>query len=250
MGPHINYERYKHIRFGREDRILSATLNRPETLNSVTPEMHSELVEMFHDFGHDDEADVMTLTGAGRGFCSGADLKGGFSGSDPQAVIEAIFRDARRLLVTILEIDKPILAAVNGPAAGLGITIALFCDIVIASDKARLGDTHVKVGLAAGDGGAVIWPLLVGVNRAKEFLMTGDMIDAQDALRMGLVNQVVPHEQLHTVVRSRALQLVSGNQFAIRATKRAVNSYVRWMLNQVFDLSLVLERMSMDRMFR
>lgn len=246
----MSYEKYKFITFKRDERILSATLNRPDTLNSVVPEMHSELVDMFHDFGQDNEAYVMTLTGAGRGFCSGADLKGGFSGEDPQAMIETIFKDARRLLVTILEIDKPILSAVNGPAAGLGVTLALFCDIVIASDRARLGDTHVKVGLAAGDGGAVIWPLLIGVNRAKEFLMTGDMIDAKEALRIGLVNQVVPHDQLNAVVLEKARQLASGNQFAIRATKRAVNTYIKWMLNQVFDLSLVLERMSMDRMFR
>ncbi|MEW6443660.1 MAG: enoyl-CoA hydratase-related protein [bacterium] len=245
----VDYGRYEFIRFEKEGRILSATLNRPESLNSISARMHVELAEMFLDFGRDDESDVMTLTGAGRGFCSGADLKGGLTQDDPRQAAEAIFRDARKLIHAVVETDKPILAAVNGPAAGLGVTLALFCDIVIASDRARLGDTHVKVGLAAGDGGAVIWPLLVGVNKAKELLMTGEMLDAQEALRIGLVNQVVAHDDLQKTVREKAQKLASGNTFAIRATKRAVNAYLKWMVNQVFDLSLVLEKMSYEKLW-
>jgi enoyl-CoA hydratase len=139
---------------------------------------------------------------------------------------------------------------VNGPAAGLGATLALFCDIVYASEKARLGDTHVKVGVVAGDGGAVVWPLLVGVNRAKELLMTGDMLDAQEAFRIGLVNHVVPHEELMETVRNRARQLVSGSTLAIRGTKKSVNAYMKWMVNQVLDLSMHLEKECFDQMLR
>jgi enoyl-CoA hydratase len=192
----------------------------------------------------------MILTGAGRGFCSGADLGGGLLQGEPDKVMEQIFWEARRLIVNILEVDKPILAAVNGPAAGLGVTLALFCDIVYASEKARLGDTHVKVGVVAGDGGAVIWPLLVGVNRAKELLMTGDMLDAEEAFRIGLVNHVVPHEKLMEVVRDRAKQLVSGSTLAIRGTKKSVNAYLKWMVNQVLDLSMLLEKGCFDTMLR
>lgn len=133
---------------------------------------------------------------------------------------------------------------------GRHVFLALFCDIVYASEKARLGDTHVKVGVVAGDGGAVIWPLLVGVNRAKELLMTGDMLDAQEAFRIGLVNHVVPHEQLMEVVRERARQLVSGSTLAIRGTKKSVNAYMKWMVNQVLDLSMHLEKECFDRMLR
>lgn len=246
----IDWGRYRTIRFEKHDRILVATLNRPQTLNAVTPEMHGELVEVFSDFDEDASSDVLVLTGAGRGFCSGADLKGGFSSGDPTETAERIFRDARRLISSILETDKPLIAAVNGPAAGLGVTLALFCDIVIASERARLGDTHVKVGLVAGDGGAVIWPLLVGVNKAKELLMTGEMLDAQEALRIHLVNRVVPHEDLIPTALEKARQLASGNTFAIRATKRAVNTYLKWMATQVLDLSLSLERLSFERVFR
>jgi len=246
----IHWERYRTIRFEKDDKILVATLNRPETLNAVTPEMHGELVEMFSDFDQDASSDVLVLTGAGRGFCSGADLKGGFASGDPNEMAERTFRDARRLISSILETDKPMIAAVNGPAAGLGVTLALFCDIVIASERARLGDTHVKVGLVAGDDGAVIWPLLVGVNKAKELLMTGEMLDAQEALRIHLVNHVVPHEDLIPTALEKARRLASGNTFAIRATKRAVNVYLKWMANQVLDLSLSLERLSFERLLR
>ncbi len=245
----VDYKGYEFIQFEREEKILTATLNRPESLNAVHGKLHTELVEMYADFEGDDEADVMILTGAGRGFCSGGDIAGGLlEGEDLKRAMEQIFWEARKLIVNILEVDKPILAAVNGPAAGLGVTLALFCDIVYASEKARLGDTHVKVGVVAGDGGAVIWPLLVGVNRAKELLMTGDMLDAQEAFRIGLVNHVVPHEQLMEVVRERARQLVSGSTLAIRGTKKSVNAYMKWMVNQVLDLSMLLEKECFDRM--
>jgi enoyl-CoA hydratase len=246
----VDYTGYEFIQFERAERILTATLNRPESLNAVNAKLHAELVEMYADFERDDESDVMILTGAGRGFCSGGDIQGGLLGDDFDKVKERIFWEARRLIVNILEVDKPILAAVNGPAAGLGATLALFCDIVYASEKARLGDTHVKVGLVAGDGGAVIWPLLVGVNRARELLMTGDMLDAEEAFRIGLVNHVVPHERLMEVVRDRAKQLVAGSALAIRGTKRSVNAYLKWMVSQVFDLSMQLEKECLDRVFR
>jgi len=247
----IDYKGYECILFEREERILTATLNRPDSLNSVNAKLHTELVEMYADFERDDEADVMILTGAGRGFCSGADLGGDLlKGENLEQTMEQIFWEARKLIVNILEVDKPILAAVNGPAAGLGVTLALFCDIVYASDKARLGDTHVKVGVVAGDGGAVIWPLLVGVNRAKELLMTGDMLDAEEAFRIGLVNHLVPHEELMEAVRNRARQLVSGSTLAIRGTKKSVNAYMKWMVNQVLDLSMHLEKECFDQMLR
>ena len=247
----VDYKGYECILFEREEKILTATLNRPESLNSVNAKLHTELVEMYADFERDDESDVMILTGAGRGFCSGGDIGGGLlEGVDPEKAMQQIFWEARKLIVNILEVDKPILAAVNGAAAGLGVTLALFCDIVYASEKARLGDTHVKVGIVAGDGGAVIWPLLVGVNRAKELLMTGDMLDAQEAFRIGLVNHVVPHEQLMEVVRERARQLVSGSTLAIRGTKKSVNAYMKWMVNQVLDLSMHLEKECFDKMLR
>lgn len=235
----MDYSSYKYIIVERIDTILRVILNRPDRLNAVTPEMHSEITKIFSDIRNDRDAEVIILTGAGRGFCAGADIKEPFP--EDKGSIDKIFREARDILVNILEIDRPIISAVNGPATGLGVTLALFADIVIASERARFGDTHVKVGLAAGDGGAVIWPLLVGVNKAKELLMTGEVIDAQEALRIGLVNRVVPHDTLEQAALDTARQLSAGHAMAIRCTKMAVNLYVKWMLNQVFDYSCTLE---------
>lgn len=234
----MDYGKYKYIKVERKGKILWLTLNRPDRLNAVTPEMHTELAAIFADVRNDQEADVVIITGAGRAFCAGADLN---EPMDSVEVVDKIFTEARDILVNILEVDKPIISAVNGPAAGLGVTLAVFADIVIASDRAKLGDTHVKVGLAAGDGGAVIWPLLVGVNKAKELLMTGEVIDAKEALKIGLVNHVVPHDELDNYVRKMAQELASGNLNAIKSTKKSVNLYVKWMLNQVFDYSCALE---------
>jgi enoyl-CoA hydratase len=242
----MDYSKYKNILVERDGNILRVTLNRPERLNAVTPEMHAELSTIFADIRKDDEAQVVTLTGAGRGFCAGADLKAPIPDKE---TADRIFVEGRDIITTILEVDKPIITGLNGPAAGLGATLALFADIVIASDRARIGDTHVKVGLAAGDGGAVIWPLLVGVNKAKELLMTGEVIDAQEALRIGLVNRVVPHEKLDETVMEMARRLASGDTMAIQFTKKAINQYVKWMVNQVFDYSLLLEYQCAMRVF-
>jgi enoyl-CoA hydratase len=242
----MDYSAYETILAKREGNILRLTLNRPDSLNAVTPKMHAELATIFADVRKDDEAAVVTLTGAGRGFCAGADLKAPIPDKE---TAERIFIEGREIILNILELDKPIITGLNGPAAGLGATLALFADIVIASDRARIGDTHVKVGLAAGDGGAVIWPILVGVNKAKELLMTGEVIDAQEALRIGLVNHVVPHEKLDEAVMEMAKRLASGDTMAIRSTKKAVNQYVKWMMNQVFDYSLLLEYQCAMRVF-
>lgn len=241
----MNYDRYQHILVEKEDRILRLTLNRPDRMNAVTPAFHTELTDIFADIRKDDEVNVVTITGAGKAFCAGADLK---EPIPDRATMDRVFAEARDLLLNILEIDRPIISGVNGAAAGLGATLALFADIVIASDRARIGDTHVKVGLAAGDGGAVIWPILVGVNKAKELLMTGEVIDAQEALRIGLFNHVVPHDELDRAVMDMAHRLATGHEPAIRSTKKAVNLYVKWMLNQVFDYSLQMEYQCLSNM--
>jgi enoyl-CoA hydratase len=241
----MNYDRYQHIIVEKKDGILRLTLNRPDRMNAVTPAFHTELTEIFGDIRKDGDVKVVTITGAGKAFCAGADLK---EPIPDRASMDRVFTEARALLLNILEIDRPIISGVNGAAAGLGATLALFADIVIASDRAKIGDTHVKVGLAAGDGGAVIWPILVGVNKAKELLMTGEVISAEEALRIGLFNQVVPHDELDRAVMDMAVKLSLGHQPAIRSTKKAVNLYVKWMLNQVFDYSLQMEYQCLSKM--
>ena len=238
--------RYQTLLVGQEGKVLTITLNRPERLNAVDEVMHEELPDVFDRVGRDPEVGAVILTGAGRGFCSGGDVKGmdergGAIQSRPLGVISP---SGRRLLHNMLWVEQPVICALNGVAAGLGATIALFCDIIYASDRARIGDTHVKAGLVAGDGGAVIWPLLVGVAKAKELLMTGDIIDAAEAERIGLVNKVVPHDHLMPVVMELAQRLASGPALAIRGTKHTINKHIWSSLNLALDLGLSLEQRS------
>jgi len=147
----------------------------------------------------------------------------------------------------MLDLQKPIIAAVNGAAAGLGATVALCCDIVIASRNARIGDPHVKMGITAGDGGAVIWPLLVGVNRAKQMLMTGDLLSADEAFAMGLVNKVVDEGEALNEAVALAARLAAGPPYAIQSSKMAVNKYIKFVSNLVLPVSLAMEELSMAR---
>jgi enoyl-CoA hydratase len=138
-------------------------------------------------------------------------------------------------------------SAVNGAAAGLGATIALLCDVVVAARNARIGDPHVKMGITAGDGGAVIWPLLVGVNKAKYMLMTGDLVTADEAMEMGLVNRVVDEGEALNEATAIARRLGAGAPYAVQSSKVAVNKFIKMVSNLVLPLSLSLEEVSMTK---
>jgi enoyl-CoA hydratase len=156
--------------------------------------------------------------------------------------LDDLFTEARKIILDLLEVEQPIIAAVNGAATGLGATIALFSDVIIAAENAKIGDPHVQVGVVAGDGGAVIWPWLVGAARAKEFLMTGDLINASEAERIGLINRVVPSDQLMPTVMELATRLANGPTKAIRGTKASVNKILRDTANLVLDTCLSREK--------
>jgi enoyl-CoA hydratase len=157
---------------------------------------------------------------------------------------ERLSEETRRIVHGILECRQPIIAKLNGTAAGLGATIALYCDIIFASDRAKIGDPHVKVGLAAGDGGSAIWPALIGYARAREFLYTGEFLDAPRAAAMGLINRVIEHDQLDSEVAQFALALASGPIRAIQWTKQSVNAPLRELVANNLELSLALEAKS------
>lgn len=239
---------YETLLVDQQDTVLTMTLNRPEALNAVNSVMSGELEDFFRQVGHDADVNAVVITGAGRGFCSGGDIKamderGGTMASTSRSM-GAVSQSARHLIQNILWVEQPVICALNGVAAGLGATIALFCDVIYASDRARIGDTHVRAGLVAGDGGAVIWPLLVGVAKAKELLMTGDFIDAQEAERIGLINKVVPHDDLMETVMDLARRLASGPALAIRGTKHTLNKRVWDEMNLALDVGLALEERS------
>ena len=239
---------YKFITFELKGRVMVMTLNRPEKLNAVNGAMHEEITKGLREVARDADSSVIVLTGAGRAFCAGGDVSTmdsaeGFDSSraDPDAV------SGEGLVDALIRIDKPVIAMVNGAAVGLGATIALLCDVVVAANDAMFADRHVNVGLVAGDGGAVIWPLLIGPARAKEFLMTGDAVSGVEAERIGLINHAVPREQLVDYTMQLADRLAALPQFAVRATKVAVNRIVRLAAYNVLDISGALESISMKR---
>ena len=236
----MDYSGYHYLSAERKDRVLTVSFNRPESLNAINAELHTELSRIFADIARDQDTEVVLLTGKGRAFCAGGDIKW-FQSMSPQQ-LDALFIEARKIIIDLLEVEQPIIAAVNGPATGLGATLALFSDVIIAAENAKIGDPHVRVGVVAGDGGAVIWPWLVGAARAKEFLMTGDLLTAQEAERIGLINRVVPQDKLMSTAMELATRLANGPTKAIRWTKVSVNKILRDTANLVLDTSLALEK--------
>ena len=239
-----DYAGYKCLTFERRERILRVTLNRPDTLNQVDGDMHHDLSVVFEEINRDPGCDVVVLTGAGRAFCAGGSASWMQGMIDDPAKFRAIGPDAKRIVFSLLELEKPIICRLNGAAAGLGATIALLCDIIIASDKAVIGDPHVKMGFVAGDGGAVIWPQLIGFARAKEFLMTGEMLTAERAERIGLINYVVPAAELDARIDVMADTLARAATLAIRWTKTVANIPLRRRAHELMDASVAYEMMS------
>ncbi len=218
-----DYSRYETLKIEVQDQVATITLNRPQVLNAVNPQMHTELEELFGEISSDDSINAIVLTGAGRAFCAGGDVKG-MDQRAREGSHRIPLRGAKRLIQNMLEVEQPLISAVNGDAVGLGATIALFCDIIIAAENARLGDTHVKVGLVAGD---------------------GDLIDAREAERIGLVNRVVPPGKVYEEALGLAKRLAAGPTRAIRWTKLATNKRLKDEVNLVLDASLAVETLSM-----
>lgn len=242
----MDYSRYELIKVEKDGKVAIFTLNRPDALNAINPQLHTELEDIFSDVAGDNDINVVVLTGAGKAFCSGGDVKGmdAKEFGDPLKT-RVPLRYAKRLIYNMIDVEQPIIAAVNGHALGLGATLALFCDIIIASENAKFGDPHVKVGLVAGDGGAVIWPLLCGLAKAKEYLMTGDLMSAAEAERIGLINHVVPPDEVMLKAMELAHRLAAGPTKAIHWTKLACNKRLRDEVNLVLDTSLAVETISM-----
>jgi len=228
----------------RDNGVAVVTLNRPERLNAVKGRMHAELATFSRDFANDRKMRVLVLTGAGRAFCAGGDLGPGDPiGSNPAGPTMLV--EARQIVDHILECEKPLIAAVNGYAMGLGANVALLCDVVVAGESAVFADTHVNMGIGAGDGGQLIWPHLIGVNRAKYFLMTGDRVTGAEALEMGLANFLVPDNELVDKALAIADHLAAGPPQAIAASKMAVNAYLRSVSSYVMPISLQYEAATM-----
>jgi enoyl-CoA hydratase len=238
----MDYTRYRSLSIERKDKVLVVALNRPDALNAIDAELHTELSWIFADIAADRQTEAVVLTGKGRAFSAGGDISW-FRSMTPEQ-LETLFVEGRKIIMDLLEVEQPIIAAINGPAAGLGATLALFSDVSFAAEDAKIGDPHVRVGVVAGDGGAVIWPWLIGAARAKEFLMTGDLVGAAEAERMGLVNHVVAPDRLMSEALAFANRLAEGPTKAIRWTKVSVNKILRETANLVLDTSLAFEKLT------
>jgi enoyl-CoA hydratase len=238
------YEEFSRIHVARDGDLLTISLNRPHVLNAVGDRLHEELEEVLIK-AQTDPATAIVITGAGRSFCAGADLKeqGGPppGGRDPVGHAHYLVTSARRLVDALLAIEQPIIAAVNGHAIGMGATLALMCDVVIAAEDAVLADTHVVAGLVAGDGGTVLWPMLVPFGTAKYYLLSGEPISGAEAARLGLVLRAVPEERLMEEACAVARRLSAGAPLAVRGTKRTINKHLKERLDLTLDSALALE---------
>jgi enoyl-CoA hydratase len=232
---------FRALRLERVGVVLRVTIDHPRhELNTVDALLHHELAALFAGLREEREARAVVLTGAGRAFSAGGDF-GWFPELRDVERLDALRADARRLVNDLLDVELPLVAAVNGPAVGLGASIALLCDIILMADGATISDPHVRVGIVAGDGGAAIWPLAVGPARAKQYLLTGDPLSAAEAERIGLVNRVVPGDALDAEAMAFAARLAAGAPLAVRYTKLAVNKLVKDAVNLAFDTSTAYE---------
>ncbi|MGI5490110.1 enoyl-CoA hydratase/isomerase family protein [Microtetraspora malaysiensis] len=229
-----------------DDGLATISLNRPDRLNAIGGGLERELAQVLRDVAARRDVRAVLLRGEGRAFCVGGDVKemavraeGEEGPSAGQQVYQLLH--GRDILETILSVPQPIVAAVHGYAMGLGATIALFCDVVIAAEDAQFADTHVAVGLVAGDGGAVAWPLAMPIGAARYYLMTGDRLDGAEAARLGLALRAVSAEELRAEATAVARRLAAAAPLAVQGTKATVNKIVRERMNLVLDFGLALE---------
>jgi enoyl-CoA hydratase len=238
------YEAYRELRIERRDRILTVTIDRPEARNAINAALAAEFGTIFWDADRDPETDVVILTGADGAFCAGGDIDWMREMRGDRAAWVDVIRNDRRIQTTLLDLEKPIIAKVEGPAVGLGASLALFCDFVYATPKAVFADPHVSVGLVAGDGGALIWPQLIGYARARRYLLTGDPIRGEEAADIGLITECVAPEELDATVAAMAQRLAAGATYALRFTKASINAPLKQLANAVLDRAAGYEAVS------
>jgi enoyl-CoA hydratase len=236
-----DYSQYQHLLFERKEHgILFITINRPEMLNATDARLHWELSRVWLDIGDDPETRVVVITGAGRAFSAGGDLDMIETFQGNIEVIAGVMKEASDIVYNIVNLDKPVISAINGVAVGAGLAVALMADISVMAEDAKITDGHIRLGVGAGDHAAIIWPLLCGMAKAKYYLLTADFIDGKEAERIGLVSVCTPREEVVPKAMEVAVKLATGPQLAIRWTKRSLNNWIR-QAGPIFDNSLALE---------
>ena len=223
------------------DRIARVTINRPEAMNAVNAELHTSLSRIFVDLGARRDIAAIILTGAGRAFCAGGDIEWMRDAVRNPEQFEVVTWEAKRIVYSMLDCEIPIIGRINGDAVGLGATLALLCDITFMQDQARIGDPHVRVGLNAADGGGFLWPQMIGYGKARELLLTGELLAAAEAQRLGAIGNVVPLADLDAKVEACAARLSTGAAKAIRWTKAGYTIPLRQLAHGHMDAGVAYE---------
>lgn len=237
----MDFETYQRLSFERKaDGVLLVTIDRPEKHNAADARMLTEFTSVWKDIHEDPEVRVAVITGRGRAFSAGGDLNEERDKLNHFPSVVKVMEEARGLVANMVECDKPLISAINGPAAGAGLAIALLSDISIIGEDVVFTDGHVRIGLAAGDHAALLWPLLCGMAKAKYLLLTADRIDGREAERIGLVSKAVPRDNVLEEALSVATRLAKGPQYALQWTKHALNNWSRLAM-PTFESSLGLE---------
>jgi len=226
------------------DRILRLTLRAPGRLNAVSEAQHGELARVWNAIGEDSETRAVLVRGADGAFSSGGDLDLVLRIADDEETRQRVFHEARDLVYNMLACPTPIVSAITGPAVGAGLVVGLLADVSLASPKARIVDGHTKLGVAAGDHAAIIWPLLCGMAKAKYHLLLCEEVDGVEAERIGLVSLCVPEEELEDRALEIARRLATGSRSAISHTKLSLNEWMK-TAGPIFDASLALEFLDM-----
>jgi enoyl-CoA hydratase len=242
MG-NIDIESYKHVRLTQDGAVLTATLSNPGKKNAINRGMQFDLDRLWRDVDNDDSIGVVVLTGEGNAFCAGIDLSLLSDGDVEPVSAKWSRRSVRSRMYDMIDCETPIIAKVRGPAFGLGVNIALTADFVIATDDARLCDSHVKHGLTAGDGGVLI-ALMVGFRRAKELLMLGQEISGKEAAEIGLITKSVPEAELDDVVADYARRITEVAPLALSWTKLSLNTMLKQLSLGGFETSVAYDLFS------
>jgi enoyl-CoA hydratase len=235
----------EEIQIHADGPVRIVTLNRPEQLNATNEQLHRGLSLVWRQLAADEGASVVILTGAGKTFSAGGDFHFMTRLAAEERFREQTIEEARTILLDMIRFPLPLIAAVNGPAVGLGCSLALSCDLVLLSDQAHLADPHLAIGLVPGDGGAALWPLFTSMLRVKEFLFTGDRIGPEQAVALGLANRVVPGADLMAEALKLAQRLARLPARALRDTKRALNAHIEKAVAGPLEIALQTELASM-----
>ncbi|GAF47594.1 enoyl-CoA hydratase/isomerase family protein [Rhodococcus wratislaviensis] len=237
----MDWSKYEHLAFEYpSDGVLVIRINRPERKNAMNKQLHTEFTQVWHDVANDTDCRAVIVTGQGEAFSAGGDFDMVEDTIGNYQTVKRLFQEAADVVYNITNCPKPVISAINGVAVGAGLAVALMADISLMAENARLTDGHVKIGVAAGDHAAIIWPLLCGLAKARYYLLTCEFIDGREAERIGLVSKAVPAEDLLPTALKIAERLASGSADAISATKRTLNHWVR-QAGPIFESSLAME---------